>query len=165
MIIIIVSVLWGGYQKKGGWKSVSKTVLVFQFSPVKDIFGSNSIYDDDDDEGSGDGEEYTYPDDDEEGSAESDLENENDMKVSFISENNLDHRVNRAQACGVTLAETRYNVVFVITGGVDDQGRVLDNVHKTEITVKQGSHFNIGPLRENLPDMKISRKQHGCYKV
>lgn len=156
-------VVLGGYQKAGGSTSVSKSMMVIEFSPVTDIFGSTHH---DDEEGSGDDEEYAYHDDDDEGSGGEDLAQEHAVKFvdDGLTQTLETYGPGIAQGCAVTLAQTRNNVVFIITGGENDMRQTMSKAWKMEIVSRHGSYFP-GMLREILPEMRVARRQHGCYKV
>ena len=150
--------------------SITRSILVFEFNPVKDLFGissDNDYHDDDEDRyGSGD---YAYNDDEgddlEEGSG--DDTDVDDVRVSLVED--ADYILEKygpgvVEGCGVTLTQTKDKVVFVITGGKNSDGQTLGKVLKTELVNINGSP-KLGSINQFLPELNFKRRQHGCYKV
>ena len=143
--------------------------MVYEFNPVKDIFEVSDHDDEYYEDGSGD--DYVYNDDEPEDDyheGSGDDSDVNDVKVSLVE--NADYILEKygpgaVEACGVTLTQSRDNVVFAITGGKNGDGATMRKVMKTQLQLDFDGNPVPGALNMFLPEMKFARRQHGCYKV
>jgi len=157
-------VIVGGNHLLGDVNYVTRAIWVFTFNPVKDYFGDSDFGDSDSAiEGSGD----LYSDDEElseEGSGTEDV----DVMIHVVEDSDhvlTEYGPGAVSACAVSLEETRTNVVFVVTGGKNQEGVTLDSVMRLQLDSNHGREPTLGQQRQFLPPLRLGRRRHGCTKT
>ena len=157
--------MFGGYHLLHNEKSVTRAIWVFQFNSVRDYFGAADTATAR--EGSGSYESENNEDDEDlysEGSGEDEV----NVRVHIVEDS--DHVLTQygpraAESCAVSLGATWQNVVFIVTGGVNDGGLTLDTVMRVELDHNNGREPVLGRPSRLLPRLGVARRRHGCTKV
>jgi len=167
-------VLFGGNAKLGARQTITRSIMVFSFNPVRDLFGTSRDDDYDDEDsfyGSGDDDDYTYRDDEQddeddylEGSG--DDASIDDVGVALVEDADAlieNYGPGAVEACAVTISQSKNDVVFIVTGGKNSDRRTMSKVMKIGLS----DHYGTPKLGEtqNLSEMSFSRRQHGCTKT
>jgi len=163
-------VLFGGFAISDGHRTVTRSIMVYKFNPVNDIFGMSG-HDDDEAEYYGSGD-YAYDDDDDyyhhEGSGDAQEDVHDHVGVSMVRD--ADHILEKygpgaVEACGVTISQTQNEVVFVVTGGQNGDGVTMRKVLETQLVMDSDGKPRSGSINNFLEEMKFERRQHGCYRT
>ena len=163
-------VLFGGFAISDGHRTVTRSIMVYKFNPVNDIFGMSG-HDDHEAEYYGSGD-YAYDDDDDyyhhEGSGDAHDDVHDHVGVSMVRD--ADHILEKygpgaVEACGVTISQTQNDVVFVVTGGQNGDGITMRKVLQTQLVIDSDGKPRSGSINNFLEEMKFERRQHGCYRV
>ena len=148
------SVLFGGNHLLDKVQTLTRAIWVFTFNSVRDYFGTDNILMD----GSGDDEDLHR-----EGSGDEEVK----IGVQIVEDSDYvltEYGPGAVEACAVSLEETWDNVVFAVTGGLNDEGVTLDMVMRVELQNNNGREPTLG-LRSFLPRLRVARRKHGCTKV
>eukprot|EP00092_Neocalanus_flemingeri_P010888 GFUD01011727.1.p1 GENE.GFUD01011727.1~~GFUD01011727.1.p1 ORF type:complete len:681 (+),score=117.32 GFUD01011727.1:354-2396(+) len=163
-------VLFGGNAVYGeSTHTITRSITVFEFSKVKDLYGYHS--DSEDYYGSGDSYGYDDSDDSFEGSTDGDDEIKIKVTVVENSDNLLEeYGPGAIEGCAVSLIEKENSVSFIVTGGKNvgpngNDGTTMRKTLKAHLRLDQSESPALGREHEFLPMMNFARKQHGCAKI
>ena len=165
-------VLFGGNAVYGkSTHAITRSITVFEFSAVKDLYGYHTDSEDNDYYGSGDSYGYDDTEDNYEGST--DGSDDIEIKVTMVED--ADHLLEEygpgaIEGCAVSLIEKVNTVSFIVTGGKNvgpngSDGTTMRKALKAHLKLDQNKQPVLGREHEFLPMMNFARKQHGCAKV
>ena len=168
-------VLFGGNAVYGkGTHAITRSITVFEFSAVKDLYGYNTDTEEDDYYGSGDSYGYGYDDTDDD-SYEGSADSSDDIEIKVTMVEDADHLLEEygpgaIESCAVALIDKVNSVSFIVTGGKNlgsngRKGTTLAKTMKAHLKLDHDKKPVMGREREFLPMMNFARKQHGCAKV
>ena len=163
-------VLFGGNAVYGkSTHAITRSITVFEFSAVKDLYG----YHTDTEEYYGSGDSYGYDDSDD--SFEGSAEGGDDIEIKATMVENADHLLEEygpgaIEGCAISLIEKVNTVSFIVTGGKNvgpngKDGTTMRKTMKAHLKLDQNNVPALGREHEFLPNMNFARKQHGCAKV
>lgn len=165
-------VLFGGNAVYGkSTHAITRSITVFEFSAVKDLYGYHTDSEDNDYYGSGDS--YGY--DDTEDSYEGSTDGSDDIEIKVTMVEDADHLLEEygpgaIEGCAVSLIEKVNTVSFIVTGGKNvgpngSDGTTMRKALKAHLKLDQNKQPVLGREHEFLPMMNFARKQHGCAKI
>jgi len=168
-------VLFGGNAVYGkGTHAITRSITVFEFSAVKDLYGYNTDTEEDDYYGSGDSYGYGYDDTDDD-SYEGSADSSDDIEIKVTMVEDADHLLEEygpgaIESCAVALIDKVNSVSFIVTGGKNlgsngRKGTTLAKTMKAHLKLDHDKKPVMGREREFLPMMNFARKQHGCAKI
>ena len=115
-------VLFGGNAVYGkGTHAITRSITVFEFSAVKDLYGYHTDTEDSDYYGSGDSYGYGY-DDTDDSSYEGSADSSDDIEIKVTMVEDADHLLEEygpgaIESCAVALIDKVNTVSFIVTGG------------------------------------------------
>jgi len=168
-------VLFGGNAVYGkSTHAITRSITVFEFSAVKDLYGYHTDSEESDYYGSGDSYNYNY-DDTEDSSYEGSAEGSDNIEIKVTMVEDADHLLEEygpgaIEGCAVSLIEKVNTVSFIVTGGknVGNNGRegtTMRKALKAHLKLDDNRQPVLGREHEFLPMMNFARKQHGCAKI
>ena len=169
-------VLFGGNAIYGqSTHAVTRSICVFEFSAVKDLYGYHTDSEENDYYASGDDYRDDYLYDDSEDSYEGSATGSDEVEVKVHMIEDADHLLEEygpgvTEGCAVTLINKMTSGSFLVTGGKSSgqrgsDGTTMRKAMKAHLKLDRNGLPSIGREHEFLPSMAFARKQHGCTKV